>query len=117
MKNNGFTLIEVIISIFLIGIIVVAVFPMFNQGFRNLFSFTSKTNAINEVRSDLINVLRGGEIPSSVTISSPDITIDFDDNDIDSISINSKAYSVIRDYSLPGKGEENLELEYYSYDN
>lgn len=113
MKNNGFTLIEVVISIFLVGIIVIAVFPMFNQGFRTLFSFTSKTNAINEARSELIGNLRDGGTPSS----SPTIIIDFDDDTVDSIAINSKAYSVPRNFSLPGKGEETLNLEYYSYDN
>lgn len=110
MKNNGFTLIEVIISILLIGVISVAVAPMFYQGLRTVLSFTSKTDAVNEARSDLIDDLRGTGTTTPTTV-----TINFTNNGGLNKSITASAYSIKSNYSLPGVGQETVELNYYTY--
>lgn len=122
MKDNGFTLVEVVISILLIGIIFVAIAPMFYQGLRTVFSFTSKTDAVNDARSALIDEIKG---VGSTTPSTPIvkfIVIDIDtstepptETETEIESITSNAYSITRKFSLPGKGEENVELNYYTY--
>ena len=112
--EKGFTLVEVIISIFIIGIIMVAISPMFYQGLSTVISFSSKTDAVNEARKTLIDDLKGTgtTTPSSITIKFIDTSTD---PDTELASITSSAYSVKRDFSLPGKGEETLELIYYTY--
>lgn len=53
MKNNGFTLIEILLSIVLIAIVITALFPMFNQSFKSIFLSREKTEKINSVQKDI----------------------------------------------------------------
>lgn len=70
LSEKGFTLVEVIIAILIIGVISVTILPMFFQGFRTVFSSASKTDAINNARIDLIGELKGtATTPSTITIN------------------------------------------------
>ncbi len=108
--EKGFTLIEVIITILLIGVITAAIFPMFFHGFSTLFSSASKTDAINNARIDLIRELRNTATTPSA------ITINFKHSSGLNTTISAYHYSPPpKKYKLPNKGEKTLELDYYTY--
>ena len=112
MNEKGFTLVEVVISILLIGVIAVAILPMFFQGVRVLFSSESKTSAINKAKEDVIN----NYIKSNPPAASTSITFDFGGGTTKTINANSYA-TTPQTYKTPNQEEDNLIIEYYVYDS
>ncbi len=111
MNNSGFTLIEAAVSIVIISIVVIAIFPMFSQTFSVIFSSNTKTESIDRARTNLID--------NFDTTATPPETIDVTFNSTsDSISI--KAYEYKGEggpYKKPNNDTENLIIQYYKYKN
>jgi len=109
MYDKGFTLVEIIISILLIGIVIASILPMFFQGFRVLFSSESKTDAINSAKADLIN----NYIKSTPSTTPTSITLDFGGGTIKTITASS--YTIKENYKTPEQDKEELKIQYYVY--
>lgn len=69
-KNNrnqsGFTLVEIIISMALIGIIAVSFLSLYTMGFSTVFSMGRKTQTINYDAQWYMDRIYDGEDPSSI---------------------------------------------------
>lgn len=89
-KRKGLTLIELIISIAIIGIIAIAVLGIFSTGTRNIVRSDART----------INTLKGKDKVDDIIIKLQDSEIDPDSIDDEDIEINKDEFSVI----LPGIG-------------
>lgn len=110
MNDKGFTLVEVVISILLIGVIAVSILPMFLQGVQVLFSSESKTRAINKAKEDVIN----NYIKSNPSTSTESITFDFGGGLNKNITVNSYT-TTPQIYKTPNQGENSVIIEYYVY--
>ncbi len=106
MKENGFTLVEIIITILIIGIIGFAVFPLFSHATNTLYSANSKTEAISEARNVLLE-----DIESKSPEEKNLIFYNTDDN----YSINADKYVIDNSYEKPNKKSEDLMIEFYKY--
>ena len=88
-QNNkkGFTLIEIIVSIAIIGILAVALLSVFTSGYSTIFSMGRKTESSNEAQAFIERVYQEG----IADINS--IAIDFNSNTVvDSSQMNSGLY-------------------------
>ncbi len=54
-KQKGLTLIELLVSLALIGILAVTFLPMFSAGFANIVRAGLRTKAVNIAEADMIN--------------------------------------------------------------
>lgn len=69
MKNNrGFTLIEIIITIAIIGIIIIPVFTIFNLGLKNIISAKERTEKVFETQNEINEDIRQPNIGEDATI-------------------------------------------------
>lgn len=60
MKNyKGLTLIEVILSIAIIGIISISLLPIFNIGLKNIVNAGSRTKNVYEAQTSINNFIQG----------------------------------------------------------
>jgi len=107
-KNNGFTLVEIIISITLLSIIAIAVFPVFINIFNSIFSAGDKTVATYQAQQDIINDLDSGSGSST--------TVTFSNGSIN-ININANMYTATSSYKKPNvkAASEQVQIYYYRY--
>jgi len=110
VNNSGFTLVEVIISIFLLGIIIIAVIPLFTQGIVVLFSAGSKTKAVDDASNDLISGLKNSETTTNSSITFKDI-----DDSTKNKTIGVYKHEVTAPYQQPDKSSRECKIDYYSY--
>lgn len=103
MKNNGFTLIEILLSIVLISIVVTALFPMFNQSFKSIFLAREKTEKIN-LAQDKINEFINKENPNQ------DQTLTFKDGDGNNFTLEVDKRIVSESIT---NSNRTVELNYY----
>lgn len=61
-KNKGLTLIEILISLAILGIILVSFLTLFTSAFSNIFSMGRKTDAANEAQAFIETVYQKGLI-------------------------------------------------------
>ncbi|MFW6377535.1 MAG: type II secretion system protein [bacterium] len=108
MKNNGFTLIEVLIVLLIIGVIGFAVFPIFPYASNVLFSAGSKTDSIFEANNNLLSEMDSDTSEESSLIFS---------NSDSSIIVKSEKYIYQNKFQKPNKEEDTLFVEYFKYDN
>ena len=108
-KNNGFTLVEIIISITLLGIIAIAVFPVFSNIFNSIFSAGDKTVATYQAQQDIINDLESGSGSSTTVTFSNGGSIDID--------INANMFNATSSYKKPNvkAASEQVQIYYYRY--
>ncbi len=74
MKNkmkaqNGFSLAELLVSLSIIGIVVVAFVPVFNGSLSNLINSGKRSNAINIAQKNIENALLAGTTLSTYTMN------------------------------------------------
>lgn len=53
MNKKGFTLVEVILSLAIVGIIAVAILPIFNIGLKNILISGNRTEAVARARDNI----------------------------------------------------------------
>lgn len=112
VKNNkGFTLVEILLSIVLIGIIAIYIFPVFSHVFSSIFSSGDKTISTFEGQSNLVDIISevNNGINDNIT-SNQNLT--FEDIEIDSFYIEE-----IFSYQKPNNiftGSDNLNYYIYS---
>lgn len=109
-KKSGFTLVEVIISIFLLGVIIIAVMPLFTQGIFVLFSAGSKTKAVDDASTDLVSDLK-----ATVSTTNSSITFEDKDDDTNNKTIGVYKHEAIANYQQPDKSSRECKIDYYSY--
>lgn len=109
MKRDGFTLIELVVSFALLGLISVSMLSVFSTGLGNIFRAGVRTETVNIAEYDMIYL---GEVTTTetVSISLPTTSKDSSDNDV-SVEINEIKGSHISD-SL--RGEVEVDIFYFS---
>lgn len=65
-KNTGFTLVEIIISLAIIGIIAVGILAVFTGSYSMVFSMGRKTNAVSEAKTYMDKIYQAGSIPADI---------------------------------------------------
>lgn len=95
MKNKGYTLIEVILSIFLIGLISISFIPSVASGYRNIVNSQRLTKEIFDNQKDIENRIEYAKKinPNTVDPSDPS----FDIKTIEVFSKNIKGHNVKMD--------------------
>jgi len=75
-RNNkrGFTLIEVILSLAILGIIAIPILTVFTNGFSTIFAMGRKTQAMNNQAQKYMDQIYNGEAVSTVE-AIPDVTV------------------------------------------
>lgn len=79
--EDGFTLVEILVSIVLIGIIAIYILPVFGQIFSSIFSSGDKTDITYIGQREIINSIKNLNTNSEI-------------NDIDNITITPGATSI-----------------------
>jgi prepilin-type N-terminal cleavage/methylation domain-containing protein len=107
-SKRGFTLVEVLVAVALLGIVLPLTFELFSLG-ANLMG---KSNSMEENKSDVSYSVETGKAVTGVTSSTipsyePTFTASFEGDDFDNQRIN-----VAITYSAKKKGE----VTYYTYD-
>ncbi|MFW6028881.1 MAG: type II secretion system protein [Halanaerobiales bacterium] len=116
LKNEGFTLIEILLSIVLIAIISAAVFPVFANVFSSLFSAGDKTKETYFAQQELIRSMENIGVNSSYVATNNNITIYLNDPDDNEITITSDAILYSAETQFKRFGEEiPIEINYYKY--
>lgn len=64
--HKGLTLVEVIVSLAIIGIIAVSLLPMFTSGFANMMSTGRRTNAMNHDAQKYMDQIYSGASPTDI---------------------------------------------------
>jgi prepilin-type N-terminal cleavage/methylation domain-containing protein len=114
-QQKGFTIIELIIVIVLIGIIIAGSSNLLFQGFR---SFVSTRDILEENRQstvvleNMVRTLRSIRSPSNInSANSTSIAFETTDGETNTYSLNG---SIIEYNNIPlADNQEELELEYY----
>ena len=112
MRKEGFTLVELIITILIIGIIGLFVIPFFGDIFGNIFSAGDKTRATFEAQGLLVDSIQNKSEDGN---TDNNILIDLVDENgvpiIEDISIEKRIETV--SYQLPKNNNQNVNIEYY----
>ena len=115
-KNDGFTLIEILLSIVLIAIISAAVFPVFSNVFSSLFSAGDKTKETYFAQQELIRSMESIGGSSSYVTNNSNITIYLNDPDDNQTTITSEAVLFSAETNFKRFGEDiPIEINYYKY--
>ncbi|TDP96962.1 prepilin-type N-terminal cleavage/methylation domain-containing protein [Halanaerobium saccharolyticum] len=115
-KNDGFTLIEILLSIVLIAIISAAVFPVFSNVFGSLFSAGDKTKETYFAQQEIIRSMENIGASSSYVTTNSNITINLKDPDNNETTITSEAVQFSAETYFKRFGEDiPIEINYYKY--
>jgi prepilin-type N-terminal cleavage/methylation domain-containing protein len=68
-KNKGFTLVEILVSIAMIAIAIIAIIPLFNGSFSNIISSGQKSGAIAVAQKNIEDALENGTSLSTYTMN------------------------------------------------
>lgn len=110
--ERGFTLIELIIAIALLGIIVISLFPVFSQGFSVISTAGNRTQQLyNDVQQELVNKIANPDPVNKETIS-----ITFQDSEGKIIPTNNTDNS-LPVYKVSANSQNSLSLSYYLLEN
>lgn len=106
-KNNGFTLVEIIISIVILSIITIIVLPVFNHIFNSIFSAGDKTSATYTSQKFIVDEIQKNNGTANI--------IKFTNNSND-YSIDVELYESLDNYTLPNNNSTKpVNLYYYKY--
>ncbi len=115
IKENGFTLVEFILTILIIGIVAVFVIPVFSNIFAGVFSAGDKTKATFEAQqlivNSLVNKSEDGDLSNNITMT----LVGKDDNSNIFTNIDVEKRSQTVEYKLPKNVSRDLTLLYYIY--
>ncbi len=80
MKNNflnkfGFTLVEIIVSIVIIGIIAILLVPLFSNNILRIHNSGQKSEALYTSQQDIEQVVAGQTMPAEMSVAQADQTI------------------------------------------
>ena len=115
MGEKGFTLIEIIISIFLLGIVVISIFPMLSNSLDTIISSDRKTSSINSAENELIKKLSDFNA-EDISIKEVELQVKDKDNTDNVISMKAQKYIIQKSYKKPSKlKEEKVNIIYYKY--
>lgn len=110
-KNKGFTLVEVLVTIMLIGIVAVAIFPVFSNIFSSIFSAGDKTNATYTSKKKIIESIKNDD---NIVTNDLKIVINTSDDQYE-ITDNGVLQQVSTEYSKPNADiKENVLMNYYT---
>lgn len=89
--NRGFTLVEIICALALIGIITVSFFPIMNTSLKNISSLKNK-NEMSYIGEMVVEKLKSPSDEAKSTLNSLDTNgvVDYVDDDFDSQKYNCK---------------------------
>lgn len=107
MNNQGFTLIEILVSILILGIVVVSIFPLFSREFGAFFDSKGKLTSINQARNKIVE-----KIYNPATSGIPD-TLTYQTSS-DSFDINVDKYTVEENYQYDDK-DKVVTIKYFKY--
>lgn len=68
-KSKGFTLVEVLVSIAMIAIAIIAIIPLFNGSFSNIINSGKKSGAIAVAQKNIEDALKNGTSLSTDTMN------------------------------------------------
>lgn len=96
-SKKAFTLVEIVVSIFIVGITVICVLPLFNMGFNNIVLSEDRTNSLLEAKKDVEEAINEG-----TELETDTLLMEFGDLDI---VVSGEYFS--KDYTFQ-KGFGNL---------
>lgn len=108
MKNKGFTLIEIILALAIIGIISIPVFTTFNSALSNVVKAGNRTQAIEEAKYKLEMEPDETPIPGGINVS---IEMESDSPKVVSVNVNE----VVGEYTINQGTKRELKVEILSY--
>ncbi|HMA59552.1 MAG TPA: prepilin-type N-terminal cleavage/methylation domain-containing protein [Halanaerobiales bacterium] len=112
--DEGFTLVEVLVTLLLLGIIAVGIFPVFGNIFSSIFSAGDKTNATYVNKEKIIDSIKN---ENNIKDSNLSIIVSTDPNDTSDdyeISSNGALQEVTTEYSKPNiDTKEDVTMQYY----
>lgn len=109
MYKRGFTLVEIIISIALLGIVTISIYPVFTNAFNVLVDSSKKVKNIDSATNELI-----AEI-SNENSSVVNLTL-VDKDDIEK-TLNLDKYIVNKNYSVTNNNQKKVTIKYYKLSN
>lgn len=110
-RNNGFTLIEIIVAIALLGIISISIFPAFSNIFSSIFSSGDKTVSTFSAQKDITEVITNTNEPSSINTQS-DVNIKLGT----ATTVKATMKSSIYKYKQPNNTKQNeVIVDYYIF--
>ena len=109
-RNKGFTLVEILVSLALLGIIAIFIFPVFNHIFNSIFSAGDKTITTYGVQKQLVDI-----VESNVNGDKKTLFLEF--NNGTTTSYNRELVIATSNYKLPNTkvNEKELIIYYYKY--
>lgn len=116
MKKNkkGFTLVEIMVTILLLGIVAVAIFPVFSNIFSSIYSAGDKTSATYTSREKIVESIKN---ENNIKKDNLTIIISTDpDETSDDYEISDKGalQEVTTEYSKPNSEiKEDVGMKYY----
>lgn len=114
MKKNslnkfGFTLVEIIISIVIIGIIAILLVPLFSNNILRIYNSGQKSEALYTAQQDIEQVVAGQTMPAEMSVAQANQTI--------TISINGINTDVLGDLLQTqveyGTNDQNTLIYYF----
>ncbi|MFW6281024.1 MAG: prepilin-type N-terminal cleavage/methylation domain-containing protein [Halanaerobium sp.] len=112
-KSDGFTLVEFILTIFIIGIIAVFVLPLFADIFGSIFSARDKTRATFAAQRLVVEKILKSEDENSEIIENIDLVAEDGTPIIEDLKIEKRMGT--KEYNLPQNITQDLIIDYYIY--
>jgi len=109
MSEKGFTLVEIIISIAILGIVTISIYPVFTNAFNVLIDSSNKVKNIDSATNELIADISSKD--SSV------VNLTLVDKDNNEKNLNLDKYIVNKNYDLTNNNQKKVTIEYYKFSN
>jgi len=107
-RKKGMTLVEIIVSIAILGIIAVAFLPVFTTGFSSVFHAGNKSEALYRAQQDMEGLIADKTITASPPVENTDKMTITKTVSINSVTINAAGGIALANPTIQGR---NLQVE------